>query len=215
MKRLYRKLVFQYSEGGFGRIMQKSVLLVRRMLYSEDQWNIYVHRASDAVDPGAAPMKCRALTYAGLIDAKYFKALAFPEEIRNRFDHNNICHGFYFEEDLATIGWSSNDYLELDHGVTFSCPTEVGLFDFTTLPDFRSRGLYTNALRYLVRDIHARGTRGVYIAVDPNNLPSVKGIQRAGFAPFLIIKRRRIFGVVFQVQRSLRSNCIGQERKAS
>jgi hypothetical protein len=203
--------MFQYSEGGFGRIMQKSVLLVRRMLYSEDQWNIYVHRASDGVDPGEALMKCRVLTHADLIDAKYFKALAFPEEIQNRFDHKNICHGFYLEEGLATIGWSSNDYLELDHGATFSCPTEVGLFDFMTLPDFRSRGLYTNALRYLVRDIHARGTSCVYIAVDSNNLPSVKGIERAGFAPFLTIKRRRIFGIAFQVKRPLRPNCIGQE----
>jgi hypothetical protein len=215
MKRLYRKLAFQYSEGGFVGIMQKSVLLFLRMLYSEDQWNIYVHRAPVGVDPSGAPMKCRALTYADLIDANYFKASAFPEEIRKRFGSKNICYGFYLDENLATIGWSSNDYLELDRGVIFSCPAEVGLFDFMTFPDFRSRGLYTNALRYLINDIHARGPRSVYIAVDPNNLLSVKGIERAGFAPFLRIKRRRIFGVVFQLKRPFRSNSIRRDEKAS
>ena len=172
------------------------------MLYSEDRWNIYVHQASEGIDSGGK-LECRALTYTDLINAKYFKALAFPEEIRSRFDENNVCHGFYFEEDLATIGWSSNDRLDLDHGVTFSCPGAVGLFDFVTLPYFRSRGLYTNALRYLVAAIHARGPRCVYIAVHPNNLPSLKGIEGAGFLPFLAIKRRRIFGVAFQMKRPL------------
>jgi RimJ/RimL family protein N-acetyltransferase len=116
---------------------------------------------------------------------------------------------------LATIGWSSNDYMELDRGVKFPCPSEVGLFDFITLPEFRSRGLYTNALRYLLKNIHERGPTCIYIAVDPNNLSSVKGIQRAGFGPFLRFKRRRVFGISFQTKRRLHSTSLADESSAS
>jgi hypothetical protein len=215
MKRLYRKLVFQYSEGGLGRVLQKSILFVLRTLYSENLWNIYVHRASDVVGPSAPLVQCKAMTFKDLVSAKYYKVVAFPEEIRRRLERNNTCYGFYLDGNLATIGWSSNDYMELDRGVNFPCPTEVGLFDFITLPDFRSRGLYTNALRYLVRNIHEGGARCIYIAVDPNNLSSVKGIQSAGFSPFLGFRRRKILGIDFQITKSLHSKPLADESSVS
>ena len=211
MKRLYRKLAFQYSEGGFGRVLRKGFSFVLQRLYSENRWNIYVHRASDCLGATAQPMECRELTYDELVQAGYFKVLVFPEEIRRRFVRENACYGFFSEGKLATIGWRSDGYLELDHGVNYPC--EVGLFDFITLPDFRSRGLYANALRYLLKNIHERGSRRIYIAVDPNNISSVRGIRRAGFSPFLLFKRRRVFGIDFHQKSPLDSKLLTDESR--
>ena len=206
--RLYRKLAFQYSEVGLWGILQKTISFVSQRLYSENVWNIYIHRAVANVGASTPPIRCRVLTYEDLVDAKYYKVVAFPEEIRRRLEAKNTCYGFYSDGTLATIGWSSNDYMELDRGVNFICPSEVGLFDFITLPEFRSRGLYTNALRYLVKEIHERGPRCIYIAVDPNNTSSVKGIERAGFSPFLRFKRRRVLGIGFRTKEPLRSQLL-------
>jgi hypothetical protein len=200
MKRLYRKLALNYSEGGIGRVLQKSILLVLHTFYSETLWNIYIHNAADDFVPSDPLLKCRKLIYEDLLAARYYKVAAFPEEIRLRFDNNNTCYGFYVDGHLATIGWSSDDYLELDRGVIFPCPSEVALFDFLTLPEFRSRGLYTNALRYLIEDRHKTGVGSVYIAVDGNNTFSVKGIEGAGFRLLMHFRRRKIFGISFNMR---------------
>jgi len=158
-------------------------------------------------------MECRELTYDELVQAGYFKVLAFPEEIRRRFERENTCYGFFLEGKLATIGWRSNGYMELDRGVNYPC--EVGLFDFITFPDFRSRGLYTNALRYLLKNIHERGSRDICIAVDADNISSVRGITRAGFSPFLLVKRRRMFGIDFHLKSPLDSKSSTDESRAA
>jgi GNAT superfamily N-acetyltransferase len=211
MRRLYRKLAFNYSEGGLGRLFQKTISFALNALYSETVWDIYVYRDFGDLDSSAPLVHCRTLTYQNLLDAQYFKAAAFPEEIRLRFEKQNICYGFYANESLAVIGWSSDGYLELDHGVVFPCPSQVALFDFVTLPEFRGRGLYTNALRHLVRNMEKPGARFVYIAVDPNNVHSVKGIQRAGFKLCLCMSRRRILGFVLISRNPAQSDRLASE----
>lgn len=193
MRRLFRKLAFNYAEGGPARIFQKTIAFIASALDSRTVWNVYIYKGPGHSASSQPLVKCRTLTYQDLLDAGYYKILAFPEEIRLRFERRNTCYGFYSNADLAVVGWSSEDYLELDHGVVFPCPSAVALFDFITLPEFRGRGLYTNALRHLLREDQL-GAGSVYIAVDPNNTPSVKGIRRAGFSPLLCMSRRRIMG---------------------
>jgi GNAT acetyltransferase-like protein len=214
MRRLYRKLAFNYSEGGLGMLLQKSISFALNTLYSESLWNIYIHKGFEDLDPRQPLLQCKTLTYQNLLDARYFKVVAFPEEIRLRFDRRNTCYGFYLNENLATIGWSSDGYLELDRGVVFPCPSEVALFDFMTLPEFRGHGIYTNALRYLINNIPKSATRSVYIAVDPNNAASVRGIQRAGFSPLLCLSRRKILGVAFNSRHPAQSNRFAGESTA-
>ncbi len=203
MNRLFRKVAFNYSEGGARRLLQKSISAALSTLYSESVWNIYVHEGSTEVRSSEPLVRCRELQYRDLLDAKYYKVLAFPEEIRLRFERQNTCYGFYLNENLATIGWSSDGYLELDRGVVFPCPSQVALFDFLTLPEFRGRGFYTDALRYLINNVQERSVRSIVIAADPNNTSSIKGIWRAGFHPFLRLNRRKILGITFESRTSV------------
>jgi hypothetical protein len=214
MRRLYRKLAFNYSEGGLGRLLQKSFSFTLSTLYSESLWNIYIHKGFDDLGPSEPLLQCKTLTYQDLLDAQYYKVVAFPEEIRQRFDRRNTCYGFYLNKSLATIGWSSDGYLELDRGVVFPCPSEVALFDFMTLPEFRGRGIYTNALRYLINSIPKSSPSSIYIAVDPNDAASVKGIRRAGFSPLLSLSRRKILGVAFNSRHPAQSNRFAAESAA-
>jgi GNAT superfamily N-acetyltransferase len=198
MKRLLRRLAYNYAEGGLTLLVRKGITHV----WSQTEWRIYVHRVSaESVDNDdgrslPATITWRQLDSDELVRAGYFKALSFPKDIARRFAMGNACHGFYLEGRLATIGWSSDGYLELDRGLMFSCPSEAGLFDFLTLPEFRSRGIYTYALRQLLTKLHDQGIAVVYIAVDPGNSASIHGIERAGFRQLLLIKRRRRFGIV-------------------
>ena len=50
-----------------------------------------------------------------------------------------------------------------------------------TIPTARGKGLYTKVLNYITGDLHYQNA-SFYMLVNKNNLPSVKGIERAGFS---------------------------------
>lgn len=195
MSRVLRKLVHHYQEGGARGVLGRVASYLRDRLWSDSRWVIYEHPLTGDPVNVAELVARRELGSRELLNVGYFKIRAFPEEITHRLQDGNVCHGFYLGDRLATIGWSSADYLELDANVRFPCPGAVGLFDFHTFEEFRARGFYTNALLQLATVMRAKGFASALIAADPGNLSSIKGIERAGFQRMWRVTRRRRFGV--------------------
>ena len=64
----------------------------------------------------------------------------------------------------------------------------MGIYDCWTMAEFRGRGIYPESLRILLALFAEEQVRTVLIAVDPDNVRSIKGIERAGFLPFKRMK---------------------------
>ena len=92
------------------------------------------------------------------------------------------------------IGWTSKEYLEMESGLRIEDKDSAGIFDCYTLPDHRSKGIYVESLIRMALAAKAAGVQRVLIAVDPVNLPSIKGIERAGFKPLYQVTRTRRYG---------------------
>jgi ribosomal protein S18 acetylase RimI-like enzyme len=60
-------------------------------------------------------------------------------------------------------------------------PGEAYVHDCVILPEFRGRRLYGYLLDHLCRHARRHGATRALIAVDAGNVPSVRGIERAGF----------------------------------
>lgn len=195
MNQILQKCAYHYRYGGFRGLSHKAIDYALRTLWSQDQWVIYERSLRNGICAPRPNVVRRELGFRELVDLRYFKALDFPEAIRRRMDAGNVCHGFFEGNRLATIGWSSADYLELDADLQLPCNGSVGLYDFFTYGEFRSKGYYTNALVQLLAVMSAAGLVNAYIAVNPNNAPSIRGIERAGFRRALRIARRRRVGV--------------------
>lgn len=196
MRHVLRKLIHHYQEMGIRDFIWKVARHVRDRAWSDTSWVVYeLALTGNANRRVAESVVRRELGLREIVSAGYFKARSFPEEMRRRFQNRNVCHGFYLGDRLATIGWSSADYLELDSNLHFPCPGAVGLFDFYTFDEFRSRGFYTNALTQLANVMRDKGFTSAYISVDPGNLVSIKGIERAGFQQLLRITRHWRLGV--------------------
>lgn len=176
-------------------LLRKAVGVCSRAVWSNDRWLVYEQESVKPADGETFTTSHRKLGFDELVELGYAKALAFPENIRRRLERGDSCHGFFHGGQLVTIGWSGPHYMELNIGETLSCPSAWGLFDFVTLPGFQSRGYYTDALRQLVRLAHESGFAACWIAVHPANMPSIKGIERAGFRPSRTISKRRVLGV--------------------
>lgn len=196
MGHLLRKLAYYYREGGVGASLSKTFEYGRRVVWSDSLWVVYWRASTKQAPPNAPQLLVhRELGLEELAAIGYSKAREFPQDIRRRFERGNVCHGFHVGDQVATIGWSSPGYLELDRDVVLPYEGSVGLFDFVTLEEFRSRGCYTSALIQLSVEMRRRGFAGTYIAVDPGNAPSIRGIERAGFRRSTTVRRRWRIGV--------------------
>ena len=72
---------------------------------------------------------------------------------------------------------------------------EACIYDCYTNKKFRGQGLYPSMLKYLKGYFKEKGFNKVYIYVEANNIPSIKGIEKAGFKKEDSIKYLRILGV--------------------
>jgi hypothetical protein len=60
---------------------------------------------------------------------------------------------------------------------------EAYIWDCVTMPAFRQQRLYSGLLGYIVAELGAENLCRVWIGADLENLPSQRGIARAGFRP--------------------------------
>lgn len=195
-----RKLAYHFEEGGLGGIVRRLRHYLREKCWSEQRWLIYKCDGTFTTGDVSEPVSRRRLDFQELLKLSYVKARAFPEGIRQRYERGEVCEGFFVKDDLATLGWVSRGYLELDVGTTLSLGGAAGLYDFVTLERYRGRGFYTSALRQLLRLLGNEGMAAIYIAVDPGNVASIRGIERAGFKLERHIYRRWRFGMAEVVE---------------
>jgi GNAT superfamily N-acetyltransferase len=205
MKRLYRSLAHNYAEGGIPLLLKKTVGVAAQKAWSRTEWLVYEQETVARSSLQSFSTKHKLLNFDELERLGYSKALAFPENIRERFARGDTCHGFFHSGQLVTLGWSGANYMELNIGETLECPNAWGLFDFVTMPTFQLRGYYTDALKQLARLAHEGGFKSLWIAVHPANIASIKGIERAGFRPARKVSKRRVLGVSILSNKALKN----------
>jgi len=104
-------------------------------------------------------------------------------EFLQRFKTGRQCYGAWIEGQLVAFGWVSYDdehIGELNLRVKL-LPGEVYVWDCATAPRFRGNGLYSALLSYTLSELRDQKICRVWIGADLDNVPSQKGIARAGF----------------------------------
>jgi GNAT superfamily N-acetyltransferase len=188
----WRSVIYNYREGGIGQIGRKLLRRVSQWLRSDAAWLVYRMDGDPRPTPALA-LSCSHLSFEELRDLGYFKALSFPEGIQSRLAFGAVCNGFFLNGELANIAWTSEGYLEIEAGVVVRERDCVGIFDCFTMPSHRGKGIYTDTLIRLTGEIHSKGATAL-IAVDPDNIPSIRGIEKAGFRPLYRLERVCRFG---------------------
>jgi hypothetical protein len=115
-------------------------------------------------------------------------------EVCRRLESERRCYGAWVGERLAAYGWVSfaEEWVgELRLELRLQ-PGEAYIWDCATLPEFRQKGLYSALLVFIVNELRGETASRFWIGADLDNLPSQKGIARAGFRPVahLLIERQ-------------------------
>lgn len=125
----------------------------------------------ERIGPGAALFLADAM---GLPDA---------DSIIHRFTPHRRCYTAWVDNVIAAYGWVSfefEDIGEINLRLRLR-PAEAYVWDCATLPEFRRQGLYSSLLTHILRELRAENLERVWIGAEAANLPSLKGIARAGF----------------------------------
>jgi GNAT superfamily N-acetyltransferase len=106
------------------------------------------------------------------------------EEIRARRQKGHRPYVAFLYGTPVAYGWVATREAsigELD--LTVALPSsERYLWDFATLPQWQSRGLYPRLLQAILRQ-EAQQAERFWIIYAPENLPSGAGMRKAGFTP--------------------------------
>jgi predicted GNAT family acetyltransferase len=74
-------------------------------------------------------------------------------------------------------------------------PGEVELDGAFTFRAFRGKGLLSAVEREMLRDAQREGARVAYTHVEEDNIASIKGVIKTGFAPYGVVTFSRLLGI--------------------
>ncbi|HEY7358958.1 MAG TPA: GNAT family N-acetyltransferase [Ktedonobacterales bacterium] len=125
------------------------------------------------VDAEAAPALAQAM------------GLAEAAPVLERFARQCRCYGAWVDGTLAAYGWVTFDEEQIGElGLRVRLPPgEAYIWNCATLPAYRGQHLYPALLTYISRELRREGFQRILIGADSDNLPSQKGMARAGFQP--------------------------------
>src|ERR1700752_3444707 len=104
-------------------------------------------------------------------------------EMIKRFETGRRCYVAKVDNKLAAYGWVSfhEEFIgELSLRLKL-LPGEAYIWDCVTLPSFRRKHLYSALLTYILANLRIEQLQRVWIGADFDNIPSQRGIARAGF----------------------------------
>jgi GNAT superfamily N-acetyltransferase len=105
------------------------------------------------------------------------------QDVLTRLERGCECYATWVDGKLGAYGWVSfhHEYVgELNLRVRL-LPDEAYVWDCFTLPPFRQQGLYSSLLSFILHRLRDAGIRRAWIGADLDNIPSQRGIARAGF----------------------------------
>ncbi|RPI25243.1 MAG: GNAT family N-acetyltransferase [Chloroflexota bacterium] len=112
-----------------------------------------------------------------------------PAGLQRRFSSGRRCLCAVLYGKIAAYGWVTFDEEQIgEMGMVIRLkPGEAYIWDCVTLPQYRRKGFYTALLTHVVAGLRQEGIGRIWIGTDLDNVPSLRGIARAGFSPVVDI----------------------------
>jgi ribosomal protein S18 acetylase RimI-like enzyme len=129
---------------------------------------------------GAREATCRV----SLIESLPADSPLEEAKVLQRWSEGHFLYGIVIDDALITQSWVSGAGAAVGvlHSMVLEVPNRsIYIWDGSTRPDQRSRGLHQQLLRGIVE--RHPGIDVAYAAVDVNNAPSIRALTKAGFRP--------------------------------
>jgi len=162
---------------------------------------IMMHAQRHETDPGVPPDAALiriSRTSAAADTARAVAAMRAAGEpagsAARRFARGDEFIGWQIGHATACFGWITSRDRRVGHLRLTSRPSTVYLYNFHTAEWARGGGLYSSLLLQIRHLLGMQGINDFIIDANERNLPSLKGMQRAGFRPLATVTFLTLFG---------------------
>lgn len=194
LTRKWRHVAYNISEGGLPLVAHKIFLRIKHFCVYEEEWFIYrAHLEKYLLTPDIN-LEHRFADATELQRVHYYKSIAFPEVILDRYERGDVCHAFYLNGTFVNVTWTSLGCLEIIPGVSISDDSAMGVYDIHTVPSFRRRGINVASQVMIAQYAIQSGVRALIAAVSPGNIASITSLERAGYRKSHRLTYQRRFG---------------------
>jgi len=113
-----------------------------------------------------------------------------PSVVRRRFARGEVCFAWRRGSQLLSYIWVAFSPEGVEEILQIIRPRgdEIYLFDAFTAPAFRGLGLYAALLSAVLQHYHHHGIKRALIFTTRENVGSRRGIRRAGFTLFQVVR---------------------------
>jgi GNAT superfamily N-acetyltransferase len=109
--------------------------------------------------------------------------------------HDNV-ENFFIAKDGSGIQHISWIYSKNDHNRLLTLDSrDVEIKHCLTMPSLRGKGIYPKVINEIIDYLGIHGVLRVFMCVDPNNISSIKGIEKSGFNLVGRVRFKKIFGI--------------------
>jgi ribosomal protein S18 acetylase RimI-like enzyme len=181
-------------------------------------WTLGLDQPAPVVTPLAPATFCRVEPASAPELAEVMADLPLAEVLK-RFELGRRCYAARVDGRLAAYGWVSFDEELVGELNLRLCllPGEAYIWNCATLPAFRRNHLYSALLVYIVGELKSAHLSRAWIGADLDNLPSQRGIARAGFtyvADLFIARVLALRQVWIQGQPDIPEHLVAEARRA-
>lgn len=123
---------------------------------------------------------------------------ATRQGLQDRFARGERCFGAVESGRIVSFFWSQvglKDFYELHLRFRLGC-NQAWLYNAITVRAARGRGLYPAITRHIIATLGRAGITDYYVDLRPRNLASARGLAKAGFTRFVLIRMRKLFSCV-------------------
>jgi len=117
------------------------------------------------------------------------------KSLAKRFDDGDRCFGLIENGEIANYFWAEFQHKDLHElHLEFNLLSEqLWMYNAITVGNARGRSLYPNVIRFMAKSLRQSGFKEAYVDVDPTNIPSIRGLEKAGYTRVVLIDMKKVF----------------------
>jgi len=169
----------------------RKILNILKRIYVNETLILFEHKDYKKID---APIAIEYASHTNVYDILYFQSQTYVYKFKEFLDLGDIGYFAYlngkcvhrswvkFNEQLVSLHWSLKYQLK---------PNEYFIHYSETAPEAKGKGIYQAVLSKIVQDFRNKGK--ILISTNAKNIPSIKGIKKAGFKE---LERTKVFMIL-------------------
>jgi RimJ/RimL family protein N-acetyltransferase len=196
MLHVFRNILKFVDHHTYGELLNRLWCTAARPFYENNARYIFRLNVSSAIDPDPN-LTIEELSVADInemLDVMYVSRAG----LEKRFGWGDRCFAVIDKNKFISYFWAQfglRDIRELHLKFELSS-SWAWMYNAITVKTARGRGLYPNIIRYMAKALSQSGIEECFIDVDPKNIPSIRGLEKAGCRKVVEIRMRKVFSKI-------------------